>query len=234
MTILGFIFLLSIWNRQIDQRKSTRIFHGHPEFELLKTGKPSPHREFQGKFSPHVAIFRGTHFWASQGLNPGPRPHVETKTVQGQKRKYMYLKETIAGRVLCLKRSSISDKWKRDIESIQSSTRSAPSSLAFAIDFTISSLFSLSIVAHNSRLFLKPIWVGVGVMQNSKSITDLPYISKRRHPLDNRWRATPSFDELVGISASYLQRRRAMAKARPVRVVWRDVWRDIQTMEFIR
>ncbi|KAL4564060.1 hypothetical protein LXL04_028110 [Taraxacum kok-saghyz] len=66
----------------IDQRKPTRIFHEHPEFELRKAGKPSPHREFQGKFSPHMAIFRGTHFWASQGLNTGPRPHVGYKSAK--------------------------------------------------------------------------------------------------------------------------------------------------------
>ncbi|MFS7930888.1 hypothetical protein Hanom_Chr04g00349571 [Helianthus anomalus] len=70
-----------------------------------------------------------------------------------------HLNETIAGRVVCLKRSSTSARWITEMESIQSSTRSAPSSFAFSIDFTISSMVSLSIAAHTNKVFLKPIWL---------------------------------------------------------------------------
>jgi hypothetical protein len=69
-----------------------------------------------------------------------------------------YLKETIEGRVLCLMSFWTSEMWENDMESRQSSTRSAPSALAFSMEACISSMVSHSSGVQSRRLFLNAMW----------------------------------------------------------------------------
>lgn len=63
----------------------------------------------------------------------------------------------MAGKALCLMSFSTSEVWENDMESMQSSTRSAPSALAFSIEASISSIVSHCSCVHTSRFFLNAI-----------------------------------------------------------------------------
>lgn len=68
-------------------------------------------------------------------------------------REVRYLKETMAGRVLSWKSLWSWEMWENDMESMRNSTRSAPSSLAFSMEDSISAAVSHSSGVHTITLF---------------------------------------------------------------------------------
>lgn len=89
---------------------------------------------------------------------------------------YIYLqKDTMEGKGLRKTSSSNSEMLENDNLWMQSSTRFAPSCLAFSMAATISSLVSHSKVVQTSRSFLKPMWKMEQEVHKNRQIETLSF-----------------------------------------------------------